>query len=320
QLNRIQIIMDNFLWVEEFRPKTVADCILVEPTKEVFQGFVDDGQIPNLLLSGGAGVGKTTVAKAMCDEIGLDHLMVNGSNEGRNIDTVRTTLTQYCSSVSMGGGRKVVIVDEADYMNAESVQPALRGFIEKFSANVSFIFTCNFRNRIIDPIHSRCSVIEFVLPRTEKPKLAEQCLERVKGILTEKNIQFEEKVLVELIMKHFPDMRRVLNELQRYSAGGVIDAGILAQIGEINLNELMKALKEKHFSEVRKWVTQNIDNDPVKIFRKIYDGVHSHLKSTSIPQAVLIIADYQYKSAFVADQEINLVACLTEMMVDCEFK
>jgi len=312
--------MDNFLWVEEFRPKKVANCILPANIKEVFQGFVDDGKIPNLLLSGGAGVGKTTVAKAMCDEVGVDHLMINGSNEGRNIDTVRTLLQQYCSSVSMTGGRKVVIVDEADYMNAESVQPALRRFIEEFSANVSFIFTCNFRNRIIDPLHSRCSVIEFVLPRGEKPKLAEDCLERVKGILTEKGVQFDQKVLIELIMKHFPDMRRVLNELQIYAAGGIIDAGILAQIGEVNLSELMKALREKHFSEVRKWVTQNIDNDPVKIFRKIYDGVNSHLKTTSIPQAVLIIAEYQYKSAFVADQEINLVACLTEMMVDCEFK
>jgi DNA polymerase III delta prime subunit len=220
----------------------------------------------------------------------------------------------------MQGGRKVVIVDEADYMNAESVQPALRGFIEKFSANVSFIFTCNFRNRIIDPIHSRCSVVEFVIPRSEKPKLGQECLVRVKEILTAKGIKFDEKVLVELVLKHFPDMRRVINELQRYAAGGIIDAGILAQIGEINLLELMKALKEKHFSEVRKWVTQNIDNDPVKIFRKIYDGIHEHLKDTSIPQAVLIIAEYQYKSAFVADQEINLVACLTEMMVDCEFK
>ncbi len=312
--------MENFLWVEEFRPKKVADCVLLEPTKEVFQGFVDDGKIPNLLLSGGAGVGKTTIARAMCDEIGLDYLMINGSNEGRNIDTVRTLLQQYCSSVSMTGGRKVVIVDEADYMNAESVQPALRGFIEKFSANVSFIFTCNFRNRIIDPIHSRCSVIEFVIPRTEKPKLGQECLIRVKEILTEKGIKFDEKVLVELVLKHFPDMRRVINELQRYAAGGIIDAGILAQIGEINLLELMKALKEKHFSEVRKWVTQNVDNDPVRVFRKIYDGIHEHLKDTSIPQAVLIIAEYQYKSAFVADQEINLVACLTEMMVDCEFK
>ena len=312
--------MDNFLWVEEFRPKRVADCILPIQIKEVFQGFVEDGKIPNLLLSGPPGVGKTTVAKAMCDEIGVDNLMINGSNEGRNIDTVRTLLQQYCSSVSMSGGRKVVIVDEADYMNAESVQPALRGFIEKFSANVSFIFTCNFRNRIINPLHSRCSVIEFTIPKSSRPQLASECLGRVKSILEEKHINYDEKVLVELIMKHFPDMRRVLNELQRYSAGGVIDAGILAQIGEINLNELMRALKEKHFSEVRRWVTENIDNDPVRIFRKIYDGVSVHLKDASVPQVVLILAEYQYKSAFVADQEINLVACLTEMMVDCEFK
>jgi len=312
--------MNDFLWVEEFRPDKVANCVLPSQIKEVFQGFVDDGRIPNLLLSGPPGVGKTTIAKAMCDEIGVDHLIINGSNEGRNIDTVRTTLTQYCSSVSMQGGRKVVIVDEADYMNAESVQPALRGFIEKYSSNVSFIFTCNFRNRIIDPIHSRCSVIEFVIPKSSRPQLAGECLARVKSILEEKHINYDEKVLVELIMKHFPDMRRVLNELQRYSAGGVIDAGILAQIGEINLNELMRALKEKHFSEVRRWVTENIDNDPVRIFRKIYDGVSGHLKGPSVPQAVLILADYQYKSAFVADQEINLVACLTEMMVDCEFK
>ena len=312
--------MDNFLWVEEFRPKRVANCILPIQIKEVFQGFVEDGKIPNLLLSGPPGVGKTTVAKAMCDEIGVDHLMINGSNEGRNIDTVRTLLQQYCSSVSMQGGRKVVIVDEADYMNAESVQPALRGFIEEFSANVSFIFTCNFRNRIIEPIHSRCSVIEFVIPKSERPPLASECLNRVKNILSEFQIEYVEQVLIELIMKHFPDMRRVLNELQRYSAGGVIDAGILAQISEVNLMELMKALKAKHFSEVRRWVTENIDNDPVKIFRKIYDRVNSFLKDSSVPQAILILADYQYKSAFVADQEINLVACLTEMMVDCEFK
>jgi len=312
--------MNNFLWVEEFRPKSVANCILPIQIKEVFQGFVEDGKIPNLLLSGPPGVGKTTVAKAMCDEIGVDNLMINGSNEGRNIDTVRTLLQQYCSSVSMSGGRKVVIVDEADYMNAESVQPALRGFIEKFSSNVSFIFTCNFRNRIIDPIHSRCSVVEFTIPRADKPKLGQDCLIRVKEILTAKGIKFDEKVLVELVLKHFPDMRRVINELQRYSSAGTIDAGILVQIGEINLLELMKALRDKHFSEVRKWVTENIDNDPVRIFRKIYDGVSGHLKDASIPQAILILAEYQYKSAFVADQEINLVACLTEMMVDCEFK
>jgi DNA polymerase III delta prime subunit len=312
--------METYLWVEKFRPKKVSDCILSENIKNACQGFVDDGRIPNLLLSGGPGVGKTTVARAMCDEIGVDYLMINGSNEGRNIDTVRTTLQQYCSSVSMQGGRKVVIVDEADYMNADSVQPALRGFIEKFSANVSFIFTCNFRNRIIAPIHSRCSVIEFSTPNKDKPKLAQECLVEIKRILESLEIKSDDRVLVELIMKHFPDMRRVLNELQRYSTGGVIDAGILAQIGEINLNALMKALQAKHFSEVRNWVTQNVDNDPTSIFRKIYDGISNHLKDTSIPSAILIIADYQYKSAFVADQEINLVACLTEMMVDCEFK
>jgi len=312
--------METYLWVEKFRPKKVSDCILSENIKDACQGFVDDGRIPNLLLSGGPGVGKTTVARAMCDEIGVDYLMINGSNEGRNIDTVRTTLQQYCSSVSMQGGRKVVIVDEADYMNADSVQPALRGFIEKFSANVSFIFTCNFRNRIIAPIHSRCSVIEFSTPNKDKPKLAQECLVEIKRILESLEIKSDDRVLVELIMKHFPDMRRVLNELQRYSTGGVIDAGILAQIGEINLNALMKALQAKHFSEVRNWVTQNVDNDPTSIFRKIYDGISNHLKDTSIPSAILIIADYQYKSAFVADQEINLVACLTEMMVDCEFK
>jgi len=311
---------NDFLWTEEFRPSTIKDCILPKHIKDVFQGYVNDGRIPNLLLSGGAGIGKTTVARAMCDEIGVDSLMINGSNEGRNIDTVRTLLQQYCSSVSMQGGRKVVIVDEADYMNADSVQPALRGFIEKFSANVSFIFTCNFRNRIIAPIHSRCSVIEFSTPNKDKPKLAQECLVEIKRILESLEIKSDDRVLVELIIKHFPDMRRVLNELQRYSTGGVIDAGILAQIGEINLNALMKALQAKHFSEVRNWVTQNVDNDPTSIFRKIYDGISNHLKDTSIPSAILIIADYQYKSAFVADQEINLVACLTEMMVDCEFK
>ena len=311
--------MEKYLWVEQHRPKKVADCILPMHIKEVCQGFVDDGRIPNLLLSGGPGVGKTTVARAMCDEIGVDYLMINGSNEGRNIDTVRTTLQQYCSSVSMTGGRKVVIVDEADYMNAESVQPALRGFIEKFSGNVSFIFTCNFRNRIIDPIHSRCSVVEFVIPKEQREKLAVQFLDRCKKILTDEKVESEEKVVAELIMKHFPDFRRVLNELQKYSSSGKIDSGILSVMSEINMSDLMGFLKQKKFTEVRRWSVQNLDNDPVRIFRKIYDTLYDYLSPTAIPQAVLILADYQYKSAFVADQEINLVACLTEIMCECEF-
>ena len=312
--------MSEFLWVEEFRPKTVKSCILPFHIKEPFQEFVDDGKIPNLLLSGGAGVGKTTIARAMCEEIGLDYLMVNGSNEGRNIDTVRTTLTQYCSSVSMSGNRKVVIMDEADYMNPDSVQPALRGFIEKFSGNVSFIFTCNFRNRIIDPIHSRCSVIEFVIPKKQREKLAVQFLDRCKKILSDEKVESEEKVVAELIMKHFPDFRRVLNELQKYSSSGKIDSGILSVMSEINMSDLMGFLKQKKFTEVRKWSVQNLDNDPIRIFRTIYDTLYDYLSPTAIPQAVLILADYQYKSAFVADQEINLVACLTEIMCECEFK
>jgi DNA polymerase III delta prime subunit len=247
-------------------------------------------------------------------------LMVNGSDEGRNIDTVRTTLTQFCSSVSMTGKRKAIIMDEADYMNADSVQPALRGFIERFGNNVSFIFTCNYRSRIIDPIHSRCAVFDFVIPNNEKPKIAENYLKLCEGILEKEEVKFEQKVLAELIMKYFPDFRRVLNELQRYSVSGVIDTGILTNLNEINLTELVNGLKGKKFSEVRKWVNQNMDQDTAKLFRKLYDNFHQHLKPQSVPQAVLIIADYQYKSAFVADQEINMVACLTEIMVECSFK
>ena len=246
--------------------------------------------------------------------------MVNGSDEGRSIDTVRTTLTQFCSSVSMTGNRKAIIMDEADYMNPDSVQPALRGFIEKFGNNVSFLFTCNYRNRIIDPIHSRCAVLDFIIPNNEKPKIAERYLDRCEKILDGEGIVYDKKVLIELIMKYFPDFRRVLNELQRYSVSGEIDTGILSSINEVNLNELVGGLRGKKFSEVRKWANQNIDQDTTKIFRKLYDNLSGQLKPQSIPQAVLIIADYQYKSAFVADQEINLVACLTEIMVECEFK
>ena len=311
---------DDFLWVEKYRPKKITDCILPSDLQEPFSEYVEQGKVPNMLLCGGPGYGKTTVAKALCVEVGLDYLMVNGSDEGRNIDTVRTTLNQFCSSVSMTGNRKAIIMDEADYMNPDSVQPALRGFIEKFGNNVSFIFTCNYRSRIIEPIHSPCAGFDFIIPTNEKPKIAERYLDRCETILDDEGVIYDKKVLVELIMKYFPDFRRVINELQRYATSGKIDTGILSSINEINLNELVSGLKGKKFSEVRKWANQNIDQDTTKIFRKFYDNLSGQLKPQSIPQAVLIIADYQYKSAFVADQEINLVACLTEIMVECEFK
>ena len=311
---------EDFLWVEKYRPDKVVDCILPSDLEETFSEYVDKGSVPNLILTGGPGTGKTTAAKSLCKETQTDYLMVNGSDEGRNIDTVRTTLTQFCSSVSMTGNRKAIIMDEADYMNPDSVQPALRGFIERFGNNVSFIFTCNYRSRIIDPIHSRCAVLDFIIPNNEKPKIAEKYLDRCKAVLDGEGVTYDKKVLIELIMKHFPDFRRVLNELQRYSASGQIDTGILSNLNEINLNELVGGLRGKKFSEVRKWANQNIDQDTTKIFRKLYDNLSGQLKPQSIPQAILIIADYQYKSAFVADQEINLVACLTEIMVECEFK
>ena len=311
---------EEFLWVEKYRPSKVIDCVLPSDLEETFSEYVDKNSVPNLILTGGPGTGKTTAAKALCEETSTDYLMVNGSDEGRSIDTVRTTLTQFCSSVSMTGNRKAIIMDEADYMNPDSVQPALRGFIEKFGNNVSFLFTCNYRNRIIDPIHSRCAVLDFIIPNNEKPKIAERYLDRCEKILDGEGIVYDKKVLIELIMKYFTDFRRVLNELQRYSVSGEIDTGILSSINEVNLNELVGGLRGKKFSEVRKWANQNIDQDTTKIFRKFYDNLNGQLKPQSIPQAVLIIADYQYKSAFVADQEINLVACLTEIMVECEFK
>ena len=311
---------DDFLWVEKYRPTKISDCVLPSDLYEPFSDFVDQGKLPNLILAGGPGTGKTTAAKALCEETQTDYLMVNGSVEGRSIDTVRTTLNQFCSSVSMTGNRKAIIMDEADYMNPDSVQPALRGFIEKFGNNVSFLFTANYPNRIIDPIHSRCAVFDFVIPKNEINKIAEKYLELCGDILSKENVEYENKVLAELIMKHFPDFRRVLNELQRYSTSGRIDTGILTSLEEVNVGELVSSLRGKKFSDMRKWANSNIDTDTAKIFRKLYDSLSGYLKPQSVPQAVLIIADYQYKSAFVADQEINLVACLTEIMVECEFK
>ena len=311
--------METFLWVEKHRPSTINDCILPENLKKTFKEFVEDKHIPNLILSGGPGVGKTTVAKAMLDEIGATSLLINGSEES-GIDVLRNKIKNFASTVSLSGGKKVVILDEADYLNPQSTQPALRGFVEEFHKNCRFILTCNFKNRIIEPLHSRFSNIEFKVNPKDKPKLASRLFERAVYILKEQNIDYEDKVLVELITKHFPDFRKLINELQRYSVSGSIDAGILVNVSDENLKTLVTHLKNKEFSDMRKWVVNNLDNDPVKIFRKIYDTLYTNLEPSTIPHAVLIIADYQYKSAFVADQEINLVACLTELMSQVKFK
>ena len=312
--------MDKFLWVEKHRPKTIEQCILSDTIKGTLEDLVRDNKVPNLMFTGPAGVGKTTVARAICDMTNSDYIIINGSDEGRMIDTLRTKMTQFCSTISLsGGGRKVVIIDEADYMNPDSVQPAMRGFIEKFAENCSFIFTCNFKNRIIEPIHSRCAVIDFGLKKDEKPDIASQFMIRCGDILTEESVEHDKKVVAELINKHFPDFRRIINELQRHSTSGEINSGVLAIIGELNLNQLISALRNKNFHDMRQWVSSNVDNDPTTIYRKIYDKLYEVLEKSSIPQAVLLIADYQYKSAFVADQEVNLVACLVELMAECEF-
>ena len=310
--------MEHLLWVEKYRPQKIEDCILPDALKETFQEFVKRKEIPNLLLSGTAGVGKTTVAKALCNEVGCDYIIINGSDES-GIDVLRNKIKNYASSMSLMGGRKVVIIDEADYLNPNSTQPALRGAIEEFASNCSFIFTCNFKNRIIDPIHSRCSVIDFKI-NGSKPKLATQLFKRIENILSQEKVEYDKEVVAAVITKHFPDNRRILNELQRYSVGGVIDKGILASVSDIQLADLLRALKDKDFASARKWVTNNLDNDPARIFRKLYDSLYESLKPQSVPQLVLILAKYQYQAAFVADAEINLIACLTEIMVDCEFK
>ena len=309
----------DFLWVEEYRPKTIDDCILPQSLKTLFQSFIEKGEVSNLLFSGTPGVGKTTVAKALCEQMNCDWIMINGSEEG-GIDVLRNKIKNFASTVSLSGGKKVVILDEADYLNPQSTQPALRGFVEEFHKNCRFILTCNFKNRIIEPLHSRFSNIEFRISPKDKGKLATKLFERVSYILKEQNIEYEEAVVAELIKKHFPDFRKLINELQRYSVSGTIDAGILVNVSDENLKTLVAHLKTKEFGNMRKWVVNNLDNDPVKIFRKIYDSMYTTLQPETIPHAVLIIADYQYKSAFVADQEINLVACLTELMSQVKFK
>ena len=311
--------MDTFLWVEQYRPKTVDDCILPQSLKNTFKEFVEAGNVPNVILSGGPGVGKTTIAKAVLDEIGATSMMVNGSEES-GIDVLRTKIKNFASTVSLEGGRKYLILDEADYLNPQSTQPALRGFMEEFHKNCGFIMTCNYKNRLIEPLHSRCSVIDFTIPKSEKPNLAMDFMKRVEFILQNENVEYDKKVLIEVIQRHFPDWRRILNELQRYSVSGKIDAGILVDMAEINIKEVMKFMKEKEFTNVRRWVVNNLDMDSVRLFRSIYDNLYTFLDHSSIPHVVCILAEYQHKAAFAADHEINLLACLTEIMARGKFK
>ena len=312
------MMKDDFLWVEKYRPHKIEDCILPESLKSTFLEFVKQGDIPNLLLTGTQGTGKTTVARAMCEELGVDYIEINGSMNG-GIDTLRTEIKNFASTISFSGGRKIVILDEADYLNAQSTQPALRNFMEEFSKNCGFILTCNFKNRIIEQLHSRCSVIEFKIPSSQKPKLAAQFHKRACGILEQEGVEFDKAVVAEVVTKHFPDWRRVLNELQRYSATGKIDSGILADLGEENFKGLVDLLKNKRFNDMRKWVSENLDTEPTAFFRKFYDMASTYMKPNSIPQLVLLLGRYQYQSAFVADQEINTVAFLTEVMVEAEW-
>jgi len=309
--------MEHLLWVERYRPATVNDCIIPERLKVPFQEYVNQKNIPNLMLAGGAGVGKTSVAKAMCNEVGCDYMVLNGSDEN-GIDTIRYKVKNYASSMSFAGGRKVIIIDEADYLTPNA-QAILRNAIEEFSVNCSFIFTCNYKSKLIEPIHSRCAVIDFTMKNEEKAKMASAFFKRIETILESEKVEYDSKVLAEVIKKHFPDFRRVINELQRYAQLGKIDVGILSQVGDVSITQLVKHLKEKDFTSVRKWVaTNNVDN--AALFRKIYDSLYDILEPHSIPQIVIVLADYQYKQAFVADQEINLVACLTEIMAGAEFK
>ena len=311
----------DFLWVEKYRPKTIEECILPDNIKETFRQFLNKGEIPNLLLTGPAGVGKTTVAKALCEQLGCDYILINGSDEGRFLDTVRGQAKNFASTMSLSASsnHKVIIIDEADN-TTHDVQLLLRSNIEAFHKNCSFIFTCNYKNKIIEPLHSRCSVVEFSIKGQEKASIQVSFFERIVGILEGEGIEFDKKVLLQLINKHFPDWRRVLNELQRYSVGGTIDSAILVEFSDVKVDDLIKTLRAKDFPGVRKWVVSNLDNDPAVLLRRLYDGLYQTLDGPSIAAAVLIIAKYQYQIAFVADQEINLIACLTEIMVECEFK
>lgn len=307
---------DQFLWVEKYRPHRIDDCILPDTMKATFKEFVAKGEIPNMLLCGGAGMGKTTVARALCEELGCDYIIINGSLD-RNIDTLRNDIMAFATTVSFSGKTKVIIMDEADYMNINSTQPALRGFIEEFSKNCRFIFTCNYKHKIIPALHSRTTVIEFKLAKADRPKLAAQFFKRVKDILSTENITSEDKAVIKVIERHFPDYRRILNELQRYSSSGTIDEGILANLADINTKELLESLRAKDFKRMRQWVSNNVDSD-ASIYRSLYDSLSDHIQS--LPQFILLLADYQYKDAFAVDHEINLAACLTEIMAAVEFK
>jgi DNA polymerase III delta prime subunit len=314
---------EHVLWVEKYRPKTINDCILPEILKNTFNGIVKSGEVPHLLLCGPAGTGKTTVAKALCNELDLNHILINASDD-RNIDTLRTTVKQFASAMSFNGKRKVVILDEADYLNPQTFQPALRGVMEEFSKNCSFILTCNFKNKIIEPIHSRCSVKEFKITKADRQPLIEAIFKRTSSILKQEGVDFDGKVLASVVVRHFPDFRRLINELQTFSkSNGRIDEGMLSDIGALhvegNYSRLFKSLKEKNFSSVREWVVENADSDPSRVYRKVYENLKDHLKPASIPQAILHIADYEFKSSAAVDREINLLACMIEIMVNCEF-